>query len=113
MIKVPLYWRGIHYLVCQGARAVLVLSTKVDTRLPEKGNSNSHGARPVHRIIAMIQWTRTSSLSNFPSAPQGALERGSARVPGVPRCASGAGPPGPGFMVQGLGLVVQGLGFRV
>jgi hypothetical protein len=27
---------------------------KVDTRLPEKGNSNSHGARPVHLTITMI-----------------------------------------------------------
>ena len=29
----------------------------------EKGNSNSHGARPVHLIIAMIKWIRTSRLS--------------------------------------------------
>jgi len=27
---------------------------KVDVRLPGKGNSNSHGARPVHPIITMI-----------------------------------------------------------
>ena len=26
----------------------------VDVRLPGKGNSNSHGARPVHLIITMI-----------------------------------------------------------
>jgi len=36
---------------------------KVDVRLPEKGNSNSHGARPVHLIITMIKWIRTSRLS--------------------------------------------------
>jgi len=36
---------------------------KVDVRLPEKGNSNSHGARPVHYIISMIKWIRTSRLS--------------------------------------------------
>ena len=36
---------------------------KVDVRLPGKGNSNSHGARPVHLIITMIKWTRTSRLS--------------------------------------------------
>ena len=30
---------------------------------PENGNSNSHGARPVHLIITMIQWIRTSRLS--------------------------------------------------
>ena len=33
---------------------------KVDVRLPGKGNSNSHGARPVHLIITMIKWIRTS-----------------------------------------------------
>ena len=35
----------------------------VDIRLPGKGNSNSHGARPVHQIISMIKWIRTSRLS--------------------------------------------------
>ena len=29
---------------------------KVDVRLPGKGNSNPHGARPVHLIITMIKW---------------------------------------------------------
>ena len=38
-------------------------SRKVDIRLPGKGNSKSHGARPVHQIITMIKWTRTSRLS--------------------------------------------------
>jgi len=36
---------------------------KVDVRLPGKGNSNSPGARPVHQIILMIKWIRTSRLS--------------------------------------------------
>ena len=36
---------------------------KVDVRLPGKGNSDSHGARPVHLIITMIKWIRTSRLS--------------------------------------------------
>ena len=36
---------------------------KVDVRLPGKGNSNSHGTRPVHLIITMIKWIRTSGLS--------------------------------------------------
>ena len=36
---------------------------KVDVRLPGKGNSKSHGARPVHLIITMIKWIRTSRLS--------------------------------------------------
>ena len=39
------------------------LARKVDARLPGKGDSNSHGARPVHLIIAMIKWIRTSRLS--------------------------------------------------
>ena len=38
-------------------------SSKVDVRLPGKGNSNSHGARPVHLIITMIKWIQTSGLS--------------------------------------------------
>jgi len=36
---------------------------KVDIRLPRKGNSNSHGARPVHQTITIIKWIRTSGLS--------------------------------------------------
>jgi len=30
----------------------------VDVKLPGKGNSNSHGARPVRLIIKMIKWSR-------------------------------------------------------
>ena len=36
---------------------------KVDVRLPGKGDSNSHDARPVHQSISMIKWMRTSRLS--------------------------------------------------
>ena len=36
---------------------------KVDVRLPGKGNSNSHGARPVHQIISMMKWISTSRLA--------------------------------------------------
>ena len=35
---------------------------KIVVRLPEKANANSHGARPVHHIISMIKWFRTSRL---------------------------------------------------
>ena len=72
---------------------------KVDIRLPGKGNSNSHAARPVHRIIKMIKWTRTSRLSikNSLSGVQG----------------SGLGVQGSGFRVWGSGFGVWGLGFRV
>ena len=38
-------------------------SMKLDVRLPENGNSNLHGARPVHQIMTMIKWIRTSRLS--------------------------------------------------
>ena len=38
-------------------------SRKVDVRLPESGNSNCNGARPVHLIITMMKWIRTSRLS--------------------------------------------------
>jgi len=40
-----------------------VKTRRVDVRLPGKGNSNSHGARPVHLIITMIRWIPTSRLS--------------------------------------------------
>ena len=42
---------------------VVSVTGKVDVRLPGKGNSNSHGARPVHLIITMIKRIRTSRLS--------------------------------------------------
>ena len=37
--------------------------SKADVRLPRKGNSNSHGVRPVHLIITKMKWIRTSRLS--------------------------------------------------
>jgi len=52
--------------VAEGVDAAMAFSScyrKVDVRLPGKGNSNSHGARPVHLIITMITWIRTSRLS--------------------------------------------------
>ena len=38
-------------------------SRKGDISLPGQRNANSHGARPVHQIISMITWIRTSKLS--------------------------------------------------
>ena len=32
-------------------------------RLSGKRNSNPHGARPVHLIVTMMTWIRTSALS--------------------------------------------------
>ena len=37
---------------------ILAGHRKVDIRLPGKGNSNSHGARPVHQIISISQVLR-------------------------------------------------------
>ena len=42
---------------------------KVDVRLPGKGNSHSKGARPVHLIITMKKWIRTSRLSRQERRP--------------------------------------------
>ena len=44
-------------------REMYIVPRKVDVRLPGKWNSNSHGSRPVHLIIRIIKWTRTSRLS--------------------------------------------------
>jgi len=55
--------RSQFYPSCRAARRAATRSAlfrKVDVRLPGKGNSNSHGARPVHRIITMIKLIRTS-----------------------------------------------------
>ena len=41
---------------------VAPVTRKVDMKLPGKGNSDFHGARPVHQIIS-IRWIRTSRLS--------------------------------------------------
>ena len=51
------------------------LNQKVDIRLPGKENSNSHGVRPVHQIISMKKWIRTSRLSikNFLFETEGGL----------------------------------------
>ena len=46
-----------------GLRNTHDLLRKVHIRLPGKGDSNFHGARPVHLIIAVIKWIRTRMLS--------------------------------------------------
>ena len=44
---------------------------KADVRLPRKGDSNSHGARPVHLDITMVQWiwTKRLTINNSLSTP--------------------------------------------
>ena len=60
-------------------------SRKVDVRLPGEGNSNTHGARPIHLIITMIKLIRTSRLSITNSLS----DLGELSPPtGVTRCAS-------------------------
>jgi len=89
-------------------------SRQVDIRLPGKGNSNSHGARPFHLIISMTKWIRTSrsSIKNSLSRDRLRTKREVAfkktRVQG-----SGFRVQGSGFRVQGSGFRVQGSGFRV
>ena len=45
--------------------------SKVDIRLPGTGDSKSHGARPVHQTISMIEWIRPSRLSIMDSLSDG------------------------------------------
>ena len=47
----------------RAARTLCRWIRNVDKRLPGKGNSISHGARPVHQIMSMMKWLRTSKLS--------------------------------------------------
>ena len=61
---------------------------KVDVKLHGKGNSNCHGARPVHTIISMLQWIRTSRLSTKNSLSLAGHER--ARRGGRRPCGSEA-----------------------
>jgi len=51
-----------------------------------KGNSSSHGARPVHPIITMIKWIRTSRLSIKNSLSSGlyGFTPGTGRQPELP-----------------------------
>jgi len=49
--------------VCRVPWRVRRQPRKADVRLPGKRNSDSHDARPVHLIITMIKWIRTSRLS--------------------------------------------------
>ena len=54
---------------------VLDHTRKVDIRLPEKEDSNSHGARPVHQ---KHRWNRTSRLSiknSLSPGPHSGLQR--------------------------------------
>ena len=64
---------------------------------PGKGNSNFHGARPVHLIITMIKWIRNSRLSMKNSLPTLHAPEGSRRWSG--------GSSGHAFDLNEFGLV--------
>jgi len=66
MVMVGVVWQGVSGRGQEegGTKTLFPSMTrKVDVRLPGKGNSNSHGARPVHLIITMMKWILTSRLS--------------------------------------------------
>ena len=83
---------------------------KVDVRLPGKGNSNAHGARPLHLIITMKKWIRTSRLSISLLWAHNASSAAS-----LPKSIAyfGGGVQGSGCRVQGSWCRVQGSGCRV
>jgi hypothetical protein len=56
---------------------------KADTRLPGKGDSHPHGARPVHQIMSMITWIRACKLSTHNSLWASGFGLGLFRVSGV------------------------------
>ena len=68
-LKVVAFSNVVAFSKCGGIFKCGGMSRKVDVGLPEKGNSNSHGARPVHLIIMMKEWIRTSRLSIKNSLP--------------------------------------------
>ena len=65
----------------------------VDVRLPGKGDSSSHGARPVHLIIMMIKWIRIPACTRPRLAARPAIApptlpqtRSPAAIAGLARC---------------------------
>ena len=75
------FQRWVHFQLAGGIYYEFVPRVRrVDSRIAGKGDSNSHGARPVHQIISMIKWIRTNRLSinNFLSRVSGS----GFRVPG-------------------------------
>ena len=93
MSEVPLYLaprqtRGQSGSPTQGR---LSSTRKVDVRLPGQGDSQSHGARPVHLIITTIKWTRTSRLSRCYLAPRRTRGQSGSPTPGrAPRSSHAA-----------------------
>ena len=57
-----------------------ILPRQVDARQPGKGKANSYGARPVHLIVTMMKWTRTSRMSIKNSPPNGLARKVDVRL---------------------------------
>jgi len=57
---------------------VIVLDFWGMFRLPGKGNSIAHGARPVHLLITMTKWIRISRLSIEPLSVLSGVQSGTA-----------------------------------
>jgi hypothetical protein len=99
--------------VCVFERALLLCAAArtLDARLPGKGNSNSLRARPVHLIITMIKWTRTSRLSiKCPLVPRAIECPRRKRMPEVQD--SGFGIQGSRFGIRVPDLGIRDSGFR-
>ena len=56
---------------------------KVDIRLPGKGDSNSHGARPVHQKHRWIRTRRLSIKNSLANGEGGGVQGVGSRVYGV------------------------------
>jgi len=79
-------WNDLQEISDRVRESVEHSTRNVDVKLPGKGNSNSHSARPVHLIIKMIKWIRTSRLSIKDSLCRARMGRGrSGSAPSAPR----------------------------
>ena len=63
------YGQGTPVLASSQGRADEDDSCQRHVRQPGKGNSKSHGARPVHLIISMIKWIQTTVLARRRPVP--------------------------------------------
>jgi len=98
-------WKSGGHTIILGCFAFPVFSTarpptggaaaNAPRRCCAQGNSNSHGARPVHLIITMIKWIRTSRLSIKNSLSRQPGRRRGAR----PRTRPGGAAPRPSFSI--------------
>ena len=112
MSEVPLYPQGWHLRRAAQGQSSLVgevgVTRKVDVRLPGQGNSNPRGVSPVHLIITIITWLRTSKFSLKNSLFGGTAP--AARRAKVFRCSSSSRHPrGAGYsgINEGFSLLLE------